>query len=363
MSYFIRDTGNNLTPLQHSYEIFKQYILGNYFSTLTGRRGSGSSIIIDDSLFKGKGAGDVGRYHFIPQYEGEGIEGQNPSITGNEKSLDEYFMDFRVDQLAQAFKKKGKMTDLRTIWDFRTEFKNQLAEWFRKRTEMDIVDALTGYITDGVTRTTDTTKLVNGNGRCFRCETDSTGKSSLITVTAANASDTALATAFTAAASAKMTTYALDELQSLAKTAGKYPIKPVRAKNNEEYYILVLHPKAAIDLRRDERWEKRAIAAMTGKGSLEGDPIATGAIGVWEHIIVKEANFIKTAEKNNIKFARNLLLGAEAAVLAYAQTLDYKEETRDYGREMGVAADEIRGCRKLVFNGTDMNVAQVPCTI
>ena len=50
--------------------------------------------------------------------------------------------------------------------------------------------------------------------------------------------------------------------------------------------MLVLHPKAAISLRSDERWEKRALAAMTGKGSLEGDPIATGAIGVWEKIIV-----------------------------------------------------------------------------
>ena len=27
MAYFIRDTGNALTPLQHCYEIFKQYLL------------------------------------------------------------------------------------------------------------------------------------------------------------------------------------------------------------------------------------------------------------------------------------------------------------------------------------------------
>lgn len=360
MAYFIRDTGSNLTPVQHSFEIFKQYSLNNYFSTLTGRRGSGNPIIVDDSLFKGKGAGDVGRYHFIPQYEGEGIDGQNPSITGNEKSLDEFYMDLRIDQVAQAFKKKGKMTDMRTIWNYREEFRNQLAEWFRDRTEKDIVDALTGYITDGVTRTTDTTKLVNGSGRCFRV--DNTGSTYTLVETDANgASDESLKTNM--AATDKMNTYALDELQSLAKTAGKYPMKPVRARNNEEYYILVLHPRAAIELRRDERWEKRAIASLTGRGSLESDPIATGAIGVWEHIIVKEAEKIKTVSGDGFKVARNLLLGAEAAVLAYGQTLDYKEESRDYGREMGVAADEIRGCRKLVFDGCDMNVMQVPCAI
>lgn len=360
MSYFIRDTGSKLTPLQHSYEIFKQYILNNYFSTLTGRRGSGSPIIIDDALFKGKGAGDVGRYHFIPQYKGEGIEGQNPSITGNEKSLDEFYMDYRVDQIAQAFSKKGKMTDLRTIWNFREEFKNQLAEWFRDRTESDLVDALTGYITDGVSRQTDTTKLINGEGRCFRIDKDGEAFK-LVKTSPADASDAKLLNAI--AATDRMNTYALDELQSLAKTAGKYPIKPVRAKNNEEYYILVLHPQAAIDLRRDERWERRAIASMTGKGSLESDPIATGAIGIWGHIIVKEAEKVRAVSKDGKTVARNLLLGADAAVLAYAQTLDYKEETRDYGRVMGVAADEIRGCRKLVFDDCDMNVAQVPCFI
>ena len=363
MAYFIRDTGSNLTPIQHSYNIFKQYILSNFFSNMIGKRGSGKPIVIDDSVFKGRGAGDVGRWHFIPQYEGEGIEGQNPSITGNEKTLEEFYMDLRIDQVAQAFKKRGKMTDIRTIWNIRDEFKSQLAEWFRHYTEIDLIYALTGLKSDGATRITGasamSTDLVNGAGRCFRPDyADS--KFSTVKVSAADSDGTSLTGAINS--TDIMNTYLLDELQSLAKTAGKYPMKPVRAQNNEEYYILVLHPSVAIDLRRDARWEKRALASMTGKGSLEGDPIATGAIGVWNHIIIKEANFIVTQSNSagSVHVARNLLLGAEAAILAYGQTLDYKEETRDYGREMGVAADEIRGCNKLTFDGCDMNVAQVP---
>ena len=172
MANFIRDTGSKLTPLQHSYNIFKQYILTNFFAHMIGRRGSGKPIVIDDSVFKGRGAGDVGRWHFIPQYEGEGIEGQNASVTGNEKTLEEFYMDLRIDQLAQAFKKKGKMTDLRTIWNFREEFKSQLAEWFRHRTETDLIDALSGFNIDGATRVTGanrmTVQTVKGTGRCFR---------------------------------------------------------------------------------------------------------------------------------------------------------------------------------------------------
>ena len=366
MAQFIRGTGNNLTPLQHSLEIFKQYILSYYFASMTGKRGSGKPIIIDDALFKGKQAGDTGRYHFIPQYFGDGILGQNPSITGNEKTLDEFYMDLRIDQIAQAFAKKGKMTDIRTIWNCREEFKNQLANWFRWRTENDMIDALTGLITDGVTKlegaAADSTPLVNGAGRCFRPDY---ANSAFTTELVAAADSTTTSLLSTLAATDVMNTQLLDNLQVLAKTAGAYPMKPIRAKNGEEYYLLVIHPKAGIALRSDERWEKRALASMTGKGSLEGDPIATGAIGVWEKIIVKEAEYIKTHTNSagTLKIARNLLLGADAAVLAYAQTLDYNEELRDYKREMGVAADEIRGMKKLTFNGVDMNIAQVPCAI
>ena len=369
MAQFIRGTGSNLTPLQHSFEIWKQYILTYFFANMTGKKGSGKPIVVDSSLFKGKQAGDTGRYHFIPQFFGEGIEGQNPYITGNENTLEEFYMDIRVDQIAQAFARKGKMTDIRTIWDIRSEFKQQLANWFRWKTETDMVDALSGFITDGVTRLSgaaaNTTAVVNGAGRCIRPDYASSSFST-VKVAAANTSTSALLSAMNAGDT--MNTELLDVLQDFCKTAGKYPMSPIRSKDGEEYYLLILHPKAAIDLRKDERWEKRALASLTGKGSLENDPIATGAIGVWEHIIVKEANYIKTHtgtgdDSNSVTIARNLLLGADAAVLAYAQTLDYNEELRDYKRIMGVAADEIRGMRKLVFDGIDLNCAQVPCAI
>lgn len=367
MGYFIRGTGSDLTPLQHSLDIFKQYILGNYFSTMTGKRGSGKPIIIDDTMFRGKDKGDTARYHFIPQNFGDGIEGQNASIIGNEDSLDEYFMDLRIDQIAKAFKRKGKMTDIRTIWDFRNEAKSQLANWFKWRTENDMVDALTGIITDGASRLTDaeilTEPLVNGNGRCIRPDYAS-NKFTTVEISGANSTTTALLTAMNA--TDIMNTQILDELQDFAKTANsKYAMSPIRVKDGEEYYILVLHPRAATSLRQDTRWEKRAVAGMTGNMALQNDPIATGAIGVWEKIIIKEANFIRTHSNadGSVRIARNLLLGAEAAVMAYAQNLDYCEELFDYNRIMGVSADEIRGFKKLQFDGVDLNVAQVPCAI
>ena len=367
MAFFIRGTGQAVTPLQHSLDIFRQYMLNMYFSNMIGKKGTGKPIIIDDTLFRGRAAGDVGRYHFIPQFRGKGIRGQNASVIGNENSLDEFYMDLRIDQITQAFAKKGKMTTKRMIWDFRQEAKNQLAEWFRMQTELDIVDALSGFCTDGATyiegEEAKTRDAVKGDHRCLRVDYNSS-KFDTVEVSEADSDAASLLTAF--AADDVMNTQILDVLQDFAKTADtRYAMKPIRAKNGEEYYMLVLHPRAAIALRQDPRWEKRAIAAMTGKGSLEGDPIATGSIGVWEHIIVREAQFIKTHtnDAGNKTFARNLLLGADAAVMAYGQQLDYTEELLDHNRVISDAADEIRGINKISFDGTDLNIAQIPCVI
>ena len=379
MGKFIRDVGDNRTPQQHEKEIFKQYMLGTQFSSFMGKRNSGKSIIMDGTSFSGMGKGDTRKYHFVPQFMGAGIRGQNKSIEGNENSLEEFMTEIRVDQIIQAFRKKGKMTDLRVIFNLRNEFRDQLANWFKSWTEFDIIDALTGYMYDGasyldgfsrdvnsgmvVIETSGaamTTPLVKGVGRCFRPDYV-TNKFKNIVVPEENTSNQALLTDMTS--DDIMNTKLLDELQAFAKTAGKYPMKPVRLQNGQEYYILVLHPTAARQLREDERWEKRVLANYQGCRSLENDPIASGAMGIWEKIIVKEADYIPAVTNGTVKIARNLLLGADAAVMAWAQTLNYVEDTFDYGTEMGVMADEIRGVKKLDFDGVDLNIAQVPCAV
>ena len=377
MGYFIRGTADGRTPKEHEEEIFKQYILSTVFSSLFGKRDSGKSIILDDKNFKGMGKGDTRTFHFVPQYMGTGIRGQHASYEGNEKSIEEFTTEIRVDEFGNAFRKKGKMTDLRTIINLRSEFKNQLVNWFRIWTEFDIIDALTGYMYDGasflngfsrhektgqVIVTSDAMKLplVKGAGRCFRSKADAVGFKNIV-VGEENTSNEALLKDM--ADGDIMNTNLLDQLQEYAKTAGKYPMKPVRLKDGREYYILMLHPSAARCLRNEDRWEKRILANYQGCRTLENDPIATGAMGIWENIIIKEADYIPSISNGDITVARNLLLGADAAAMAYAQTIDYVEQKFDYNREMGVAADEIRGIKKLDFDGVDLNVAQVPCVI
>ena len=61
MAFFIRDTGSDLTPIQHSANIFKEYLKMNPYAGRMGKKGSGKPIIVDSSEFKGNKAGDTAR--------------------------------------------------------------------------------------------------------------------------------------------------------------------------------------------------------------------------------------------------------------------------------------------------------------
>jgi hypothetical protein len=352
MAHFIRGTGDARTPLQHSYNIFKEYLYFNKMTGLIGTKDSGRPVIVDTTL-KGK-AGDTVRYHFIPQNKSDGIWGQNATVLGNEDSLDEFYCDLQIDQLAKAFRKKGKMTTKRAIWDFRAESKNQLVNWWKEMNEILIFASLTGRIEGMVWKKGADDDLVYGEGRIARAN----GANAVEMLTAAQSDNTSLLGLM--ATSDKMNTYLLDELEIIAKKGNpKYRIRPYKTNNGKEVFRFDISLKAGRDLRQDARWEKHALSVI--EAGVSEDPIANGALGVWNNIIVTTNERVE--EFSNVAgtetYARNLLMGANAAVVGYAQTTDYTEELIDHKRIMSVNADEIRGQRKLTFDGVDVGVCQI----
>ncbi len=350
MAEFIRGTSSSLTPTQHSMEIFKNYLKQMSLKGLFGAKGSGKPIILDNKL-KAQ-PGDTIRYHYIPQDETAGITGQNATILGNETSLDEYYFDLTVDQEAKAYRKKGKMTDQRIIWKFREETKLQLQNWWASRSEDMLIQALDGRMV-GMTYTyAATTDLVTGTGRCIRA---STGNGSAA-VTAANSDDTALIAAMTV--NDKMSCRLIEDAVIMARTAGTYKVRPVKVgPNDEEFFILLISLKAARDLRFSADWQNHAYSVI--ERGIGDDPIATGALGIWDNVIIRSSERILEIGTTGTQYARNLLLGADACVLGWVQTLDYTEELIDHKRILSMAADEIRGQTKVTYNSNDAGVVQV----
>lgn len=366
MAEFIRGTGSDLTPVQHSLNIFKEYLRMNPYSGRMGKKGSGKPIIVDSSEFQGKKAGDTARFHFMPQNKTDGIYGQNADVLGNEDSLDEFSMDLKIDQVTKAFAKKGKMTDIRTIWDFRAEAKQQLVRWFADKHAYWIAMALTGYISDGFSPVSDfrTADVVDGEGRIVV----STGATTFQILADTYSSESDLLSDYDGAGGSlsnadKMNTYLLDELEIIAKQGNsKYRVRPIRSESNgAEYFLLDLSLAAYRDLKQDTRFNAKLISLNDASLDVNKDTFAKGALGVWNNIIINKNEFIYEFynDAGTEKYARNLLMGADAMVMGYAQTSDYTEELLDHKRKLSVATDEISGRRKLNYDDVDLNVVQV----
>jgi len=321
-----------------------------------GKAGSGKPIIVDNTLQGNKG--DTIRYHFMPQNKTDGIQGQDASILGNEDTLDEFFMDLKIDEMSKAFAKKGKITDKRIIWQFREKATQQLINWFQERSEIWITDALTGYIENGFdyVKNINGTPLVKGEGRCMRAK----GADSWEIVDPSKSSNDELVKVVSTAD--KMNVKVLDQLSILAKKGNsKYRIRPYRTEDEipREIFLLYVSLRAARDLKQDPEFKQYQRALITG-GMITKDPVATGALGLYDNILVMENERIR--EFKNAKgeyFARNLLVGGDAMVVGYAQTIDYTEELTDHKRRLSMAADEIKGHKKFEFDGVDLGVAQV----
>ena len=370
MAHFIRGTetaDKTLTPLKHSNDIYKESLKRNPFINLMGKKDSNQPIVVESKHFQGMGSGDTRRFHFIPQNKSDGIHGQNATILGNEDTLDEYSMDIGVDQEAKAFAKKGKMTDKRIIWDFRKEAKNQLINWFGLMYPYWIAQALTGYMSDGQVFCDDydAEQVVHGDGRLVVPD----GASGVKILTPESSSNTTIlggytdneGNAGTLKTTDKMTTYVLDILQEVVTEGNPtYRMRPLKSVNGKDFYIMLLSLAARRQLRQDTRFEKRMDSLIQGGADPEKDIFARGALGIWDNIILMPCEYIyRFYNGAGAPFDRNLLLGSNAMVQAFAQTIDYTEERTDHKRKLSCAADVICGHKKTRFDDVDMNVIQV----
>jgi N4-gp56 family major capsid protein len=99
-------------------------------------------------------------------------------------------------------------------------------------------------------------------------------------------------------------------------------------------------------------------------GNVTKNPIFTGALGMYNGVVLHESTRVPAAPTNgNVR--RAVLLGAQAGVMAFGRgygknTYSWEEEMFDYGNQLGVAAGSIAGMTKTRFNGSDFASIVVP---
>lgn len=301
----------------------------------------------DDSLIQfktdtKKGAGDRVRVTLRMQLTGDGIQGDN-TLEGNEESLTTYTDDLLINQLRHAVRSAGKMSEQRIPWSVREEAMSGLRDWWADRLDTWFFNQIAGntFVTD--TRYT-------GNNAAIA---PSSGRQ--VWVTGSN--DQALGS------SNVMTLTMIDKAVEAAKVSTPL-IRPIKI-NGADHFVAFLHPYQVYDIRTATstgQWLDIQKAAMAG-GKTTDNPIFTGALGMYNNVILHEAVRVPTGVNSSTgaqitTVRRAVLCGAQSAIMGFGEGHSFKqyswnEQLFDYGNQLGVEAGCIGGLKKSVYNSVD----------
>lgn len=329
-----------------SKKLFQESLKSTFFGKFMG---SGTDNLIQIKSETSKGAGDKVTFGLRMQLSGDGTKGDE-TLEGNEEALVTHADSVVIDQLRHAVISAGKMSEQRVPFSVREEARAGLQDWFSGRFDTAMFNQLAGRsdltdtrYTGGQAATAPTTMIVGGGH---------TTEASL-----------------SAVATHALTLRDLDRAVALAKTRSPM-IRPIMI-NGKPHYLCFIHPFQTYQLRGQTsaaQWADIQMAAMGG-GQYKDNPLVTGALGVYNGVIMHESAYVPTpiagAIANVDQYRRAIFCGAQAGVIAFGQgnsanKMSWDEEMFDYGNKLGVSAGTIYGIKKSVFNSTDFAVLTMP---
>lgn len=354
-----------LRPQIWSNELFADVMRGMYF-TENGMMGKDTNSIIQikDDLEKKKG--DTITVGLTTRLTGGGANG-DAELEGQEEAINAYSEDIAIDQKRFAVRLTGDLDEQKNAYDMRADAKEKLTIRMQEFIEMQMFLKLAG-----VRNTT----LVDVNGIVYSA--DALWSNSAAQVPTAD-SGAGTGARYICANSGGLDALAATDLMtpeliSKAKVKAKMAnpkIQPLRIKG-QDFYVLFVHPWQAYDLKNNATFSQaRREAEVRG----EQNPIFTGALGVWDGVIVKEHEFVPfldisfsggtnynfesaaSGTQANADAFRAILCGRQAAVFAKCkQTKGWVEKSFDYENKVGFATGLIGGIQKTAFNSKDYAV-------
>lgn len=318
-----------------------------------------------------KGPGDTVKFDFLPNLVGPGVIGDAP-IAGQETPLTWQTTSFIINQQRNAALIVGKMSQQRIPWSMRDAAYAQLANWVKT-----IIDA--GLLNQAACNTNQTNTAYTGLNSVPTCDSSHQ------------------IFAGTATTNGTLTSSMIMDLELITEAVVKsqstliFPIKPPVIKGIEIAGMLFLHHTQVRDLKNNFQageWGNIFGMAMQG-GQVTGNPIFTGAIGVYENVVMHaDANVPwGTSSQNQMMLANGTLvasptvlgttsvanapfLGAQALAIAFGSAdnvegkplrVRWYEEILDAGNQLRVTGGLIWGCATPQVNvgGTAQNYASI----
>lgn len=314
----------------------------SYFNKFMGHDAK-SIIQIKEELSKGDGTSI--RIPLLMPLSGAGITGDD-MLEGNEEAMS--YKDFNVylQRVRNAVKLAGKFEEHKTQINMRKDAKTSLADWLSTYIDCSIFSVLTGVLSSELNWTESTFP--------FPLEAPSADR---LLIANGRASEAAIT------ASDTFNTDIIGMAKRKAMESSSKKIRPINV-DGKATYVMVIDQWQARDLKNDPKWIE---SQQQGNVRGEKNPIFSGALGMWDGVVIHENNRIPRTETgatsgdSHVKVSHGLFLGAQACVFAEGEPAEWNEKTFDYGNQYGVSFGRMFGLQKSKFMFDGANYTDFGC--
>lgn len=294
-----------------------------------------------------------------------GVTGDN-ELEGQESPITYYSETVVIDQWRTAVRLKGKLTEQKMAFNMRSDAKDKLMIRVDEFIEQQIF-----YKLGGVTNSSITDIYGNALGVFDDNTSALTWSNTPGTVPAADSAagsgDRYLCANSSGADAMTSSDKLTPELISKAKVKALVStpqVRPLRI-GGKYYYVMFVHPFQAFDLKRNEEF-RQAQREAAARG--EDNPIFSGAIGIWDGVIIHENEYVPfldiSVAGNNFAAAatgtdfavdtyRAILCGQQAGMFAKCKDELWNEKTFDYENKVGFSSGVLGGIQKIQYNSVD----------
>ena len=289
--------------------------------------------------------------HLVADLVEDGQIGDNER-EGNEESIQSYSQKLNIDLMTHSVKNKGKLSDQKSVINFREQGKDVLAQWLSSRCDQLAFLTLSGisyaFQNNGAPR-------VNSPfpNLAFAADVSApTSKRHLMW------DGTSLAVSNTASiANTYVPSYKM--IVDLVAYAKETYLKPLMS-GGKEYYVMFVQPGTLAALKKDADYQRAVVGVATKAG--EQSPWFTGATVTVDGVVLHEHRLVyntkgaasgsKWGSGGLVNGTRSLLCGAQALGMADLGSPEWVEKLFQYDSSQGINVDKMLGMLKPKFYNT-----------
>ena len=299
---------------------------------------------------------------------GDGVTGDN-TLEGNEEALRAYDLTIELDQLRFANRIAGRLTDQKTVVNFREQSRDALAYAMADRMDQLAFLTLSGiaytHKTNGGLRTTSGTTGLELVDLEFASDVSAPTTNRHLRVDVASSTSTLEAGDTTAVAATDKIAYR--DIVNLKAYAKDNFIRGLRGAGNEEVFHMFVTPQQMADLKLDSDFlanVRNAGVRGPANGLFSGtSSLMVDGVMIHEFRHVFDTSGATTGTSSNagaagykwganadVVGARALFCGAQALAMADIGNPEVVEDTFDYSNQAGISIGKIFGLRKPKYN-------------